>query len=187
MLTAAHCAGYASAVELGRNDRSIRFDESLHERIEVAYEIKHPDWNPTTVDNDFMLLKLVQPSTDHTIIKLNTDSNFPSIPGEQMTLMGWGDTAADPDVNEPSMQLLEVQLEYVPDDACRLKEGAVGSGGDYVKYESRISDNMMCAMDEDGGRGDLVVDEDTCLGDSGGPMIIPGADHDVQVGITWLS
>ena len=45
-------------------------------------------------------------------------------------------------------------------------------------------------MDQDGGRGGLAVDEDTCTGDSGGPMIIPsevnGQMVDVQVGIvSW--
>ena len=41
-----------------------------------------------------------------------------------------------------------------------------------------------CAMDGDGGRGDLTVDEDTCTGDSGGPMIIrksATSSEDVQV------
>lgn len=190
VLTAAHCAGYASAVELGRYDRSIGLDENLHEQIEVAYEIKHPNWDPATVDNDFMLIKLVQPSTDGVLIKLNTDPNFPSIPGEELTIMGWGDTNADPDVNQPSLQLLEATLEYIPDDVCRSKEGQVGPDS-YITYDSRITENMMCAMDEDGGRGDQEVDEDTCLGDSGSPMIIPLLDdsnvqEDVQVGVvSW--
>lgn len=145
VLTAAHCAGYASAVELGRYDRNVPYDENLqHERIEVAYEIKHPNWDTSTVDNDFMLMKLVQSaSVDHSLIKLNTDPNSPSIPKEQLTIMGWGDTNADPDVNEPSLQLLEVQLEYIPDDVCRSTEGNVGSGTDFVNYESRITGNMM--------------------------------------------
>ncbi len=90
VLSAAHCAGYSSHVELGRYDKTDPFDESKHERIEVAYEIKHPGWDPTTVDNDFMLMKLVRPSENHPNVKLNTDTNFPSIPGETMTLMGWG-------------------------------------------------------------------------------------------------
>ncbi|KAL7539929.1 hypothetical protein ACHAXR_009709 [Thalassiosira sp. AJA248-18] len=186
VLTAAHCSGYASTVELRRDDRSAPFDETQHERIEVAYEIKHPEWNVDTVDNDFMLMKLVKPSEGSPVVKLNTDPNFPSIPGEQMTLMGWGDTNPDPDVNEPGMQLTEIQLEYIPNESCSKKEGELEDGG-YVKYESRVTDNMMCAMDEDGGRGDLVVDEDTCLGDSGGPMISPSTGNvDVQVGIvSW--
>lgn len=191
VLTAAHCAGYSSAVDLGRQDRNIPYNEKIHERIEVAYEIKHPSWNQNTVDNDFMVMKLVQPSTDeaNTLATLNTNPSIPSIPGEQLTLMGWGDTNPDPDVNEPSLELLEVQLEYVPDAMCRKKKGEVGTDG-YVSYESRITDNMLCAMDEDGGRGDVEVDEDTCLGDSGSPMIVAGlgkdGEGDVQVGIvSW--
>ena len=149
VLTAAHCAGYSSAVELGRYDRNLPFDDSensLHEKIEVAYEIKHPEWNEKTVDNDFMLMKLVTPATKehHGLVSLNSDENLPSIPGEELTVMGWGDTNPDPDVNEPSMQLLEVRLEYVPDDVCKAKEGKVGTtGADFVRYESRVTGNMM--------------------------------------------
>ncbi|KAL9189739.1 hypothetical protein ACHAXT_009414 [Thalassiosira profunda] len=186
VLTAAHCSGYSSAVELGRYDRNIAFDDRLHERIDIAYEIKHPLWDPATVDNDFMLMKLVQPSREQNLVTLNANPDLPSIPGEQLTLMGWGDTNPDPNVNEPSMQLLEIQLEFVPDGTCRDKEGNVGA--DYVNYASRITTNMMCAMDSDGGRGDAEVDEDTCLGDSGSPMIVPraGSTDDVQVGIvSW--
>ncbi|KAL7540363.1 hypothetical protein ACHAWF_006660 [Thalassiosira exigua] len=185
VLTAAHCSGYASEIEIGRYDRSAPFDESVHEKIEVAYEIKHPEWNPSTVDNDFMLMKLVQPAESGTLVNLNTDPSFPSIPGEQLTLMGWGDTNPDPNVNVPGTQLLEIQLEYVPDNTCRMKQGTT-EGGDTVTYQSRLTENMMCAMDEDGGRGDVTVDEDTCLGDSGGPMIISQPTGDVQVGIvSW--
>ena len=91
------------------------------------------------------------------------------------------------------ISLLEAQVEYVPNDICRAKEGVIGTG-DFVKYESRLTDNMMCAMDEDGERGDgsTVVDEDTCVGDSGGPMIMTpnggsnGLTEDLQVGlVSW--
>ena len=103
VLTAAHCAGYASAIERGRTDRSIPFNSNMDnfERIEVAYEIKHPEWDVTTVDNDFMLMKLVTNSISGTLVKLNTDPNVPTLAKEQLTIMGWGDTNADPDVNEP--------------------------------------------------------------------------------------
>jgi len=185
ILSAAHCAGYSSHIELGRYDKSIGYVEGA-EQIEVAYEIKHPDWDPKTVDNDFMLMKLVSPSEKHPVITLNKNPSFPSIPGEKVTLMGWGDTDEDPDVNQPSLQLLEVELEYIPDDVCRSKQGYVGNPPDLVSYENRITENMMCAMDQDGSRGESPVDEDTCLGDSGGPMIVPVSGQDLQVGIvSW--
>ena len=184
ILTAAHCAGYASAIELGRTDHSVPFNANKDnfERIEVAYEIKHPGWDVTTVDNDFMLMKLVGDAKRDTLIKLNTNPNIPYTPKEQLTIMGWGDTNADPDVNTPGVELLQAQLEYVPQDVCKSKEGEIEGGG-YVKYESRLTDNMMCGMDEEG-----VVDEDTCVGDSGGPLVITpensnyGDTEDLQVG-----
>lgn len=152
VLTAAHCAGFATTVELGRYNKTIPYDEKIHERIDVAYEIKHPLWDPTTVDNDFMLLKLVHPSIlmekqgkkddiRISLIQLNTDRNAPSIPGEKLTIMGWGDTNADPDILEPSMQVLETQLEYVPNNICLLKEGLVN--GEEVRYDSTVTENMM--------------------------------------------
>jgi len=136
ILTAAHCAGYASAIELGRTDRSVPFNANNDnfERIEVAYEIKHPGWDVTTVDNDFMLMKLVGNAKRDTLIKLNTNPNIPFTPKEQLTIMGWGDTNADPDVNTPGVELLQAQLEYVTQDVCKSKEGEIEGGG-YVKYE----------------------------------------------------
>ena len=141
VLTAAHCAGYASTVELGRPDLTVPHDPSINERIEVAYEIKHPEWDPVTVDNDFMLLKLARPSEYFPMIRLNEDPNVPGMVGEEVTIVGFGDTNPDPDVNEPSDTLLEVTLEYVPDDECRSKSGE--AGGEEVNYSSKITGNMM--------------------------------------------
>ncbi len=150
VLSAAHCAGFSTAIELGRYDKSIPYNETIHERIDVAYEIKHPNWDPTTIDNDFMLMKLVRPSVmiDEeennvriSLARLNTDMNVPSIPGEKVTIMGWGDTNADPELLEPSLQVLETQLEYVPNNVCLLKEGTVD--GKEVGYDSTVTENML--------------------------------------------
>jgi hypothetical protein len=140
VLTAAHCAGLASVIELGRTDQSLPYDESRNERIEVSYEIKHPQWNPSTVDADFMLMKLVRSSAYFGLMKLNSDINVPYT-DETMTIMGFGDTNPDGKVNEPSQQLLEVTLEYVTDEICRSKGGE--ADGMTVEYSSRITGNMM--------------------------------------------
>ena len=54
-----------------------------------------------------------------------------------------------------------------------------------LSHQLLITFSTRCAMDEDGGRGDVEVDEDTCLGDSGSPMIVAGlgkdGEGDVQV------
>jgi len=187
ILTAAHCAGYASEVELGRSDRSLPFLEGVHERISVAFEVKHPQYNAQTVDNDFMLVKLLEPSLLHPLVMLNTSPNIPAEEGEELTVAGWGDTDPNPDVHVPSPQLLQVQLEYIPNDVCMGTSGFIESG-DFVSYKGLLTENMMCAKDEDGLE---IVDEDTCQGDSGSPMIVAGAgsepgEGDIQVGVvSW--
>ena len=141
VLTAAHCAGYASAIELGRPDRSAPLDAAISERIEVSYEIKHPLWDAGTVDADYMLMKLARPSTYFPMVRLNADPTVPELGGEGVTVLGFGDTNPDDRVNEPSDALLEATLEYLPDDICRAKKGE--AGGDAVDYSSRITENMM--------------------------------------------
>ena len=141
VLTAAHCAGYASAIELGRPDRSAPLDAAISERIEVSYEIKHPLWDAGTVDADYMLMKLARPSTYFPMVRLNADPTVPELGGEGVTVLGFGDTNPDDRVNEPSDALLEATLEYVPDDICRAMKGE--AGGDAVDYSSRITENMM--------------------------------------------
>jgi trypsin len=195
ILTAAHCAGYASEVELGRYDRSKPFTEGVHERISVAFEVKHPQYNAQVVDNDFMLVKLLEPSKLHPVITLNTNIEIPAKAGEELTVAGWGDTDPDPDVHTPSAQLLQVQLEYIPNDVCKETSGFI-EDGDSVSYKGLITNNMLCAMDKDGVKGGggnvdtTGVDEDTCQGDSGSPMIVAGASEtgegDIQVGVvSW--
>ncbi|EJK65682.1 hypothetical protein THAOC_13435, partial [Thalassiosira oceanica] len=45
VLTAAHCAGYATQIELGRYDKGVAMSGDA-ERIEVAFEIVHPSYDP---------------------------------------------------------------------------------------------------------------------------------------------
>ena len=220
ILTAAHCAGYTSSIELGRTDMTTPFNKDRHERIDVAYEIKHPLWDATTVDNDFMILKLVRASVmNYTLISLNTDPNIPNDEATTtttvqqqsaptMTIMGFGDTNSDPNINEPSNILLEVEIEYIPSDICKSIRGEnIKDSGVIIDYSNKITPNMMCAMDKDdtttttGGDDDEnnIVNEDSCTGDSGGPMIIKKTtstattatsnaptNYDLQVGIvSW--
>jgi hypothetical protein len=149
VLSAAHCAGYSSTVELGRFDRKkgTPIDEQVledllaesedgvvnlmasdyYESIEVEYEIKHPAYDATTVDNDFLLLKLNKATMvpNPPIANLNTDPDVPEAKGTELLVMGWGDTDADPNVNTPSNVLLGADLNYLDNNECRTIEGEV--------------------------------------------------------------
>jgi secreted trypsin-like serine protease len=149
VLSAAHCAGYASTVELGRFDRTkgTLIDEQVletllsesqngvinlmagdfYESIEVEFEIKHPAYDSTTVDNDFLLLKLNKPTIvpNPPMANLNTDPDVPEAKGTELLVMGWGDTDADPNINTPSDVLLGADLNYLDNNECRTIEGEV--------------------------------------------------------------
>ena len=82
--------------------------------------------------------------------------------------MGWGaleEDGASPDV------LHEVVVDHIPNGICNDSE----------HYDGLISDTMICAGFENGGK-------DSCQGDSGGPMIVKRDNEFYQVGIvSWGS
>ena len=55
VLSAAHCAGGSYAVLIGTHD----LYSGEGDEIEVSREIVHPDYEPQSEDNDFMVLVLV--------------------------------------------------------------------------------------------------------------------------------
>ena len=166
VLSAAHCGGYSSTVEIGRFDRTegTMLDEKVlesllkesdggvinlmnteyYESVEVEYEIKHPGYDPNTVDNDFMILKLNKGSMvpNPPMAKLNTDPDIPQQRGTELLTMGWGDTDADPNVNTPSDILLGATLNYLSNAECRTVEGEVEDeeqGTMFVSFQPMIT------------------------------------------------
>ncbi len=108
---------------------------------------------------DIALLELAQPVTlggEVGLIAVNSAAATPAT-GTTTTITGWGATSADG--NNPSDQLLKVQLPVV---AC-------DQGDDPALF--------VCA----GG----VQDLDSCQGDSGGPLVVDnGGGNFLQVGVT---
>ena len=163
VLSAAHCFG-SRYVEIGRSDRSKNC--KLYEKIQVEYEVLHPDYDPITIDNDIMLIKLKRPSI-HQPIKLDDGtSRFPE--GMKVTVTGFGVT--DPDHQHVSRILREAEVSLVANDKC---------GESYDSVNLPITESMLCASEPD---------KDSCKGDSGGPLFIKGKDasEDRQIGIvSW--
>lgn len=177
LLTAAHCK--SSSVEglqinsavLGRYERS-NIDKSKFEYFPIEHVLVHPDYirYPVPV-NDLKIIKLYGKST-YTPIRLNSNPNFPRV-GGTVTAMGWGSTNTDD--WELSNVLREVDLGYVSNEQCGRAEGVVD--GSFKSYVGIIGDSMLCSF---------AAGRDSCLGDSGGSLIVRGNDagSDVQVGVS---
>ena len=163
VLSAAHCEGYATHVEIGRYNHN-NVSETF-ETIEVETEILHPRFDVASFDFDFMLLKLKNPS-NHSAVKL--DDGSIKIPKRQtLTVVGWGKTST---YGNPSDILLEVEVDFFPNSRCKRR---------YDKFRKTITGRMMCAS---------RFGKDACQGDSGGPLILKGGDssQDIQVGlVSW--
>lgn len=155
VLTAAHCVSNLEAhhidVVLGRHN--LNSDEG--ERISIVEKRVHPAYDASTLDSDLALLRLERPSSQPTTqINPTLTAITQTLPSDMMsTVTGWGSTG--PDGADDPETLQEVELPLVNRDICNSPEA----------YNGNVTLNMICAGYEQGG-------EDSCKGDSGGPLMI---------------
>ncbi|NWZ60446.1 KLK14 protein, partial [Haliaeetus albicilla] len=123
--------------------------------------VPHPNYNPTTKDNDIMLMKLLTPVTlTNRIQPIAVASCLPD-PGTTCVTSGWGATTS-PEVTYPDvLQCVNVTI-FSTAECQRL-------------YPGSITDNMLCAGSLQGGR-------DSCQGDSGGPLV---CNRTLQGIVSW--
>merc|ERR1719410_2512168 len=170
VLTAAHCAGAPYDIVLGRYNLN---DEDEGQVIPMERELPHPDYDPKTTDNDFMLVFMSRAAKldgGVGLVKLNADPESPPV-GKYITVVGWGDTDESDDVSRMSDILLKVNVRVITNQVCDDSEGTVNGYPD--NYHGQITDNMFCAR---------AYRQDSCQGDSGGPAVVSGdsAAADVQ-------
>jgi len=120
VLTAGHCLSDNLSVVVNGYDL-YSSDGALQYPREVAYTIRHPDFNPVTYDNDAMLLKLSSP-VDTEFVTLNFDDANPRV-GDDLTVMGLGNKEED---GAPASSLLAVTVQVVDYDTCKANYNAVG-------------------------------------------------------------
>jgi len=175
ILTAAHCRGGSYDVVLGRHNLT----DNDGEVIAMKEYVPHPDYDPHSTNNDFMLVFLESPVTASNVdlVSLNSQDSVPSL-DQTVTVMGYGDTDIRGSHSTLSNVLMSVEVNVVSNSDCDASEGSIDGWHD--NYNNQITDNMLCA--------EHAQAKDACQGDSGGPLVIRGgsAGSDVQVGVvSW--
>ncbi|NXS36330.1 GRAA protein, partial [Pomatostomus ruficeps] len=153
VLTAAHCNVEKSKVILGAH--STKKSEKEQQTFQIAKYIRHPCYDPSTKENDIMLLQLRGQAKLNKAVELiplpTSDDDLK--PGTLCTVAGWGITA-----NHPRMfptALREVNITIISRQICNDKK--------HYNGKPVITENMICAGAEKGKK-------DSCNGDSGGPL-----------------
>ena len=182
VLTAAHCisspTGYAwvrAHYHLAAAD-----DPLLGRRIRVSGVIRHPDYNPSTFENDIAILKLAEPAIDR---DSNNDFDFSKTspiclphkntcfsPDTPCVVTGWGISDTDMWYREDYLQ--EVGVRIMNNAECQQ----------HPTYQAYFKpDIMLCA-------GYTKGDKDACAGDSGGPLVcrVPMEDGSGNLDNQWV-
>ncbi|XP_053547790.1 trypsin [Bombina bombina] len=159
VVSAAHCYGGHIQVRLG--EHNIEVLEGTEQFIDADKVILHPEYNPSNIDNDIMLIRLATPATLNEYVQPISLPTRCDPAGTQCLLSGWGNTQSNgvhfPDV----LQCLDAPI--LSNQECSNA------------YPKRITDNMTCM-------GYLEGEKDSCQVDSGGPAVCNG---ELQGVISW--
>jgi hypothetical protein len=158
VLTAAHCAGNILTARIGSN-----VVNSGGVVKNVMTQCVHPNYDPMTVANDYMLLKLDSPVdiNQYPLIQLNNNKAVPQT-NQILTVIGFGATSEG---GFGSNTLLKVNVPANSHQQCNQQYG----GG-------IVESVMFCAGMISGGK-------DSCQGDSGGPIFEVRGGKVIQVGV----
>lgn len=159
VLTAAHC------LKSTEGDVSVIKFKVFSKR--VLKTIPHPDYNPPAQYNDIALIQLEKPVKFEFYVR---PACLKSRPGTTLKATGWGQMEY---LGEPSQVLQVVDLNPFPFEECRKI-----FGNNRRKHPRGLQIGQFCA----GGSGK----EDTCYGDSGGPLQVFNEEKNLYevVGIT---
>ncbi|XP_034648532.1 trypsin-like [Trachemys scripta elegans] len=160
VLTAAHC-DTARTTNIRLGEYNLRQMDDSEQRRVAAKLIPHPNYNPTTKDNDIMLIKLITPVQLNNNVHPIALASSAAPPGSVCQVSGWG-TTTSPQPSFPAL-LQCAELRIVSMAECRRE------------YSSLVTDNMLCAGVRQGGI-------DSCQGDSGGPLVCGGT---LQGIVSW--
>ncbi|XP_030249240.1 trypsin-3-like [Sparus aurata] len=162
VLSAAHCKT-KSDVEVRLGEHDLWESDGTEQHIMSAKFIRHPDYDSRTQDSDIMLIKLSQPATLNSFVRLATLPSKCASDGTMCQTSGWGSLRPSDEGSRYPHQLQCLDVPLLSDDTC------------FNAYPFQITENMICAGYLEGGK-------DSCQGDSGGPMM---CDGEVQGVVSW--
>ncbi|XP_017689950.1 PREDICTED: mast cell protease 1A-like isoform X1 [Lepidothrix coronata] len=146
VMTAAHCKGNITVI-LGAHD--IHKPETTQQVRGVLRYHEHPEYDPDTMFNDIMLLKLTSKATLNDYVKTiplpKTSSDLPT--GTKCSIAGWGLIDDDQVTNK----LFETKVSIYSRRKCTL-------------FYPHLDTGMVCA-------GSFHELKDSSQGDSGGPLV----------------
>lgn len=121
----------------------------------VKMMIVHPNYKGATLDYDFALFELETPIIFNELTKpvRLVDENYKIYAKTMVTVTGFGETL---NASQKDTRLRAVRLPIVAKQRCNRTYTFLGG----------ITDRMICAGYENGGK-------DSCFGDSGGPLVDP--------------
>ncbi|RJQ82848.1 serine protease [Pseudonocardiaceae bacterium YIM PH 21723] len=161
VLTAAHCTVNTRAAQIkvvaGRDDKKAKPpvgkpDQPLPGSVSTVKRIWiEPGFTNVEQGRDVSVLTLNTSLGKDTMDLAGAGDGGLYAPGQQATILGWGNTSQSP--GSESRYLMGATVPIVSDAQCRQW------------YPSFKSPEMVCAGYEQGG-------VDTCQGDSGGPMVV---------------
>lgn len=173
VLTAAHCFDRpkgADGYRVRLGTRRIEQGKGVSYRIDRL--IRHPGYDKERHYHDVALLHLeADAKTDESQagkiepIRLigSNGADEPVGAGAGVTATGWGKTKFGPDGHfSPVLQLVDLTVLECDDSPA---------------YIGRTTDDMMCAIGEEGG--------DSCQGDSGGPLILTYGEPVLVGVVSW--
>ena len=178
VLTAHHCTQYqndalATAdrifVYIGETERKGTFPQPGRIAVEGIY--RHQNYNNFSFAHDLALLRI--PATSNSQWpSLADNGTFAELESrslnqrdEAVTALGWGQTGS----GNLSTRLREVQLDYIPRTICNERSTL------------SIPASTICAAELNPING---INQDTCFGDSGGPLFIGEEPNPWLVGLT---
>uniref|UniRef100_A0A8D0BEA5 trypsin n=1 Tax=Salvator merianae TaxID=96440 RepID=A0A8D0BEA5_SALMN len=160
VVSAAHCY-QPKQIEVRLGEYNIDVLEGAEEFIKSEKQIRHPNFNRKTLDNDIMLIKLATSATLNSRVRTISLPSKCASAGTKCLISGWGNTLSDGFKLPELLQCLDAPV--LSDAVCQ------------DVLPGQITPNMMCVGFLEGGK-------DSCQYDSGGPVVCNG---ELQGVVSW--